>query len=949
VGGAPLLTSVAIVDGNPRTVSFYNDAQGQVLHRDEADGYTATGDPHEIWFRFGGRLIGYVGNVGTAATDYPDSDNIRITGGQKGMLGGGPLGTSYADFDQSIAPVTTFKQGSAEGTYTVRSGDTLSGIAAALWGDASLWYKIAEANGLSGDGGLTAGQTLRIPPGVMASAHNASTFTPYDPTAIIGNVSPTTIKPPKQKSGGCGIIGQIILVIIAVVVTWLTDGAASDALSTIGITGTTNTVAAGAIAGAAGSIASQGVGVATGIQDKFSWNGVALSAIAGGVGGSGVGKSVSSNIASKFGNTAAMIVSAAAVDAVTQGISMAVGLQSKFSWSGVAAAGVASYVNSNFNTGSVATRAGVDIIAEAATRSLVDGTDFGDNIMAALPDVVGQTIGNEVKDEIDSAFNTPAQSAQSWDNSTTGGMGSAEFYRLLGWMEQQYPLVSDNGLGFGGMDISTAGAVNDWAHGNDDLSWLQRGTSSVHEFTRGANVNADGSLAWTPNMSGLTFTLDPGAPNTVASAWLAVPGIGVVRAVSNGQATHYYYGTDDAYFPDMGLHITKDIPEDEAIVVTGTGPSNYQRVMNELEGERQISDQFWGEAVWGTAKYMAENAPIIGDGINIIRAIQNPNLQNISTAAIGIFSPFLAHYGGRAIGAIFRDGADAAHDVQAAERVAAMQGDACFAAGTLVHTRDGLKPIEAITVGDVVLAQPEFQGERGYRRVREIFRRDPQDLVQVTIGSGSCREAIAATLEHPFWVKGAGWTGAQHLNEGQIVELADGRDARIVSVERVSEQQPVFNFAVDGFHTYYVGELGVWVHNASSVGDIVPVEGASMTPFAIDTPYGPALQSLSPEAMAARADVENGALLYRLGTIGKSDAAEAQFWALEHPFSEGYADRYGIPPENIAKFDFVETAVVPPGSPFVTRPAPGVRPNLGGGIEVVVPPRGVVLNYFGKQ
>jgi LysM repeat protein len=159
-------------------VSFYNDAQGQVLHRDEADGYTATGDPHEIWFRFGGRLIGYVGNVGTAATDYPDSDNIRITGGQKGILGGGPLGTSYADFDQSIAPVTTFKQGSAEGTYTVRSGDTLSGIAASLWGDASLWYKIAEANGLSGDGGLVAGETLRIPPGVMASAHNASTFTP---------------------------------------------------------------------------------------------------------------------------------------------------------------------------------------------------------------------------------------------------------------------------------------------------------------------------------------------------------------------------------------------------------------------------------------------------------------------------------------------------------------------------------------------------------------------------------------------------------------------------------------------------------------------------------------------------------------------------------------------------------------------------------------------------
>src|SRR5262249_45983939 len=35
-------------------------------------------------------------------------------------------------------------------------------------------------------------------------------------------------------------------------------------------------------------------------------------------------------------------------------------------------------------------------IANAATRSLIDGSDFGDNLRAALPDVIGQTIGNAV-------------------------------------------------------------------------------------------------------------------------------------------------------------------------------------------------------------------------------------------------------------------------------------------------------------------------------------------------------------------------------------------------------------------------------------------------------------------------------------------------------------------------------------------------------------------------
>lgn len=32
-------------------------------------------------------------------------------------------------------------------------------------------------------------------------------------------------------------------------------------------------------------------------------------------------------------------------------------------------------------------------LSNAAARSLIDGTGFGDNILAALPDVIGQTIG----------------------------------------------------------------------------------------------------------------------------------------------------------------------------------------------------------------------------------------------------------------------------------------------------------------------------------------------------------------------------------------------------------------------------------------------------------------------------------------------------------------------------------------------------------------------------
>lgn len=101
--------------------------------------------------------------------------------------------------------------------------------------------------------------------------------------------------------------------------------------------------------------------------------------------------------------------------AITQGIGVATGLQKQFSWTGVAAAGIVGAV-SQFssekiagglrydNTGApmgepptwqaTALSGAAGAIAGAAARSLIDGTDFGDNIMAALPDVIGTTIGN---------------------------------------------------------------------------------------------------------------------------------------------------------------------------------------------------------------------------------------------------------------------------------------------------------------------------------------------------------------------------------------------------------------------------------------------------------------------------------------------------------------------------------------------------------------------------
>jgi hypothetical protein len=65
-----------------------------------------------------------------------------------------------------------------------------------VWGDSSLWYVIAQANGISGTGNLVAGQTLAIPGKIENVHNNTSTFKVYDPNKAIGDVQPGAPVPP---------------------------------------------------------------------------------------------------------------------------------------------------------------------------------------------------------------------------------------------------------------------------------------------------------------------------------------------------------------------------------------------------------------------------------------------------------------------------------------------------------------------------------------------------------------------------------------------------------------------------------------------------------------------------------------------------------------------------------------------------------------------------------
>jgi hypothetical protein len=189
--------------------------------------------------------------------------------------------------------------------------------------------------------------------------------------------------------------GQILIAAVAVAVT---------ALAPFG----SGAIVANAIAG---NVAGQAVGIASGAQDGFSFKSMAMTAITAGV-APGAGKLTPGSIG---GSTfAADVLRGAVTNGIGQGVAVATGLQSRFDWAGVATAGIGQGVGAGVSrelasqnglagmhasVGSFGNTFGATMastIANAATRSAVSGTSFGDNLMRALPDAIGQTLGRSL-------------------------------------------------------------------------------------------------------------------------------------------------------------------------------------------------------------------------------------------------------------------------------------------------------------------------------------------------------------------------------------------------------------------------------------------------------------------------------------------------------------------------------------------------------------------------
>ncbi|SDF64610.1 YD repeat-containing protein [Massilia sp. PDC64] len=414
--------TTTLATNNTVNYSKYDDNGNRIEVR---EGGTTGKLLNRLWYDADGHVQSH---TASGTTEFNLIVNGQVYGEESGAQNLA-LGSNYL---AATSPSLT----AAPSSYSVQStSETLQSIAQNIWGDAGLWYLIADANALSSDAKLTVGQILRIPTRVNTVHGDYRTYTPYDASEQVGSTAPT-MPAPQSGGGGCGGLGQLVMVVVAVVATIYTAGAAAGMLGAgatagagagaaaagaaagaAGATGFASTwaaglavmqgasgltaasaIAAGAIGGAAGSIASQAVGIAIGAQDSFSWKGVALSAVGGGV---------SAGVASGLGSAkdiAGTIGRAALSNTIGQGVGIVTGLQNGFDWRGVAASAAGSAAGYR----AAEALQGADMkdlfkqtasgMAAGATTAIARGGKF--DIVRVATDAFGNALGNSVVDKL---------------------------------------------------------------------------------------------------------------------------------------------------------------------------------------------------------------------------------------------------------------------------------------------------------------------------------------------------------------------------------------------------------------------------------------------------------------------------------------------------------------------------------------------------------------------
>ncbi|MFI9581247.1 polymorphic toxin-type HINT domain-containing protein [Streptomyces sp. NPDC052236] len=177
-------------------------------------------------------------------------------------------------------------------------------------------------------------------------------------------------------------------------------------------------------------------------------------------------------------------------------------------------------------------------------------------------------------------------------------------------------------------------------------------------------------------------------------------------------------------------------------------------------------------------------------------------------------------------------------DAEKKEKPAACPVGHSFLPGTPVLLAGGLSvPIQAVRVGDRVIATDPANGVTASRRVTQTFTTyDDKHFTRISTPVG----AVTATDTHPFWLPDERrWAEAGALAAGDELRLPDGTPLKVTAVSRYTQRQTTHDLAVADVHAYYVGIGSAYalVHNndpckewAADPGVRGPAAGKTLKP-----------------------------------------------------------------------------------------------------------------------
>ncbi|WP_160680903.1 polymorphic toxin-type HINT domain-containing protein [Clostridium sp. C8-1-8] len=135
----------------------------------------------------------------------------------------------------------------------------------------------------------------------------------------------------------------------------------------------------------------------------------------------------------------------------------------------------------------------------------------------------------------------------------------------------------------------------------------------------------------------------------------------------------------------------------------------------------------------------------------------------------------------------------------------------CFTGETLVETSTGLRRIDSLNEGDLVLSEDVKTGKQDYKKILTVYKKTTNELYVINIDG----KRITTTSSHLFMMEKGFWKSAKNIVVGDKIEDAYGstKEVRGIEIKKLDNYTRIYNLNVEDYHTYFVGNDELLVHN----------------------------------------------------------------------------------------------------------------------------------------